>query len=174
MAIKNKIFIEVNFINISAKFQVHPPYGFWGEDFWIFFLQIYPLGCHDNRSNSAVWTKFIRFIEDYSRNISVKLLSKYLQWESNKANFHFSHYKSMETISCHSYQSSYSIGTTKLNYLFPLPIDAILNMESISFTASEEMLFEKVDRRLTTTNGQWTMEAYLYYKLTSQPSVHVS
>ena len=27
------------------------------------------------------------------------------------ANFHFSHYKSMETISCHSNQSSYPIGT---------------------------------------------------------------
>ena len=29
------------------------------------------------------------------------------------ATFYFSHYKSMETISCHSNQSSYSIGTTK-------------------------------------------------------------
>ena len=22
-------------MNMYAKFQLHPPYGFWGEDFWI-------------------------------------------------------------------------------------------------------------------------------------------
>ena len=26
-----------------AKFQLHPPYGFWAEDFWILFSKIYPL-----------------------------------------------------------------------------------------------------------------------------------
>ena len=41
------------------------------------------------------------------------------------ANFHFSNYKSMETISFHSNQSSYPIGTKKHNYSFPRPIDAI-------------------------------------------------
>ena len=41
------------------------------------------------------------------------------------ANFHFSHYKSMETISCHSNRSSYPIGTKKQYYSFPLPIDAM-------------------------------------------------
>ena len=86
-AIENIIFIAANVLNISAKFQVHPPYGFWGVDFWIFVLQIYTFSCHGNQSNSAVWTKFIRFIEDYSRNISVKLLSKYLQWVSNRYQF---------------------------------------------------------------------------------------
>ena len=25
-------------MNIYAKFQLHPPYGFWEEDFWIFFF----------------------------------------------------------------------------------------------------------------------------------------
>ena len=43
MAIKNIIFVEANVMNISAKFQLHPPYGFWGDDFWIFF------------SNSSFW-----------------------------------------------------------------------------------------------------------------------
>ena len=38
-AIKNAIFIEANVMNISAKFQVYPPYGFWGEDFLIFFCK---------------------------------------------------------------------------------------------------------------------------------------
>ena len=24
-------------MNMYAKFRLHPPYDFWGEDFWIFF-----------------------------------------------------------------------------------------------------------------------------------------
>ena len=38
MAIKYIIFVEANVMNISAKFQLHPPNGFWGDDFWIFFV----------------------------------------------------------------------------------------------------------------------------------------
>ena len=34
---KNIIYVEANVMNIYAKFQLHPPYGFWEEDFWIFF-----------------------------------------------------------------------------------------------------------------------------------------
>ena len=37
MAIKNIIYVEANVMNISTKFQLHPPDGFWGEDFLIFF-----------------------------------------------------------------------------------------------------------------------------------------
>ena len=37
MAIKNIIFVEANVMNISAKFQLNAPYGFWGDDFVIFF-----------------------------------------------------------------------------------------------------------------------------------------
>ena len=33
------------------------------------------------------------------------------------ANFHFSHYKSMETLSCHSNQSSYPPGIKNTNYV---------------------------------------------------------
>ena len=40
-------------------------------------------------------------------------------------------------------------------------------METISFTASEEMLFE-------TDDDGWTKDAYLYYKLTNEPSTQVS
>ena len=47
------------------------------------------------------------------------------------------------------------------------------NMETISFTASEEMVFEKVDRQMTDDHGQ-TTDAYLYYKLTNEPSAQVS
>ena len=41
------------------------------------------------------------------------------------ANFHFSYYKSVETMSCNSNQSSYPIGTIKHNYSFHAPIDDI-------------------------------------------------
>ena len=38
-AIKNRLFVEANVMNISTKFQLHSPYGFWGEDFLIFFCK---------------------------------------------------------------------------------------------------------------------------------------
>ena len=37
MAIKNKLFVKANVMNISAKFQLHLPYGFRGDYFLIFF-----------------------------------------------------------------------------------------------------------------------------------------
>ena len=40
MTIKNIIYVEANVMNIYAKFQLHPPYGFWEEDFLIFFSKI--------------------------------------------------------------------------------------------------------------------------------------
>ena len=39
-AIKNKIYVEANVINIYEKFELYPPYGFWEEDFWIFISKI--------------------------------------------------------------------------------------------------------------------------------------
>ena len=51
----------------------------------------------------------------------------------------------METISCHSNQTSYPIGTKKTNYSFPVPIDAICDIRKE--TASGEKSFENVDRR---------------------------
>ena len=75
-------------MNIFAKFQLYPPYGFWGEDFSIFFRKF------------------------SLSNIFVKLLSTYLQWVSNQCHFFFfifPHYKSMATVSQHSNQSFYPI-----------------------------------------------------------------
>ena len=46
-------------------------------------------------------------MEDYSINISVKKISNIPNDLAEIVNFHFSHYKSMETLSCHSNQSSY-------------------------------------------------------------------
>ena len=34
-----KRFVEANVMNISEKFQLHPPYGFWLDDFWILFCE---------------------------------------------------------------------------------------------------------------------------------------
>ena len=31
--IKNTTFVEANVLSMYAKFQLHPPYGFWEEDF---------------------------------------------------------------------------------------------------------------------------------------------
>ena len=46
-------------------------------------------------------------MEDYSINISVKKNSNIPNDLAEIVNFHFSHYKSLGTISCHSNQSSY-------------------------------------------------------------------
>ena len=156
-------------MNMYAKFQLHPPYGFWGEDFWIFFSKIYPLCCHGKQSNSAIWTKCIRIVEDYSRNISVKKNLNTCSETAKIANFHVSHYKSMETISFHSNQSSYPTGTKKKTQLFVPPAYRcyIWNLVRIGFMDSDEMSFENVDGRRTT-------DACLYYKLTYEPSAQVS
>ena len=37
---ENKIYVEANVKYICVKFQLHPPYGFWEEKFWIFFSKI--------------------------------------------------------------------------------------------------------------------------------------
>ena len=121
---KNNIFVEAIVRNNSAKFQLYPLNSFWGVDFLIFFSKIYPLCCHGNQSNSAIWTKFIWIVEDYSRNISVKKIYKL------------------------PYQPEFlSDSNKKQYYSFPLPIDAIImwNMAIIGFMASEVMSFENVD-----------------------------
>ena len=62
-----------------------------------------------------------------------------------KADFHFSHYKSMATGSCHSNRSSYPIATKNTTVRFPG-----LYMLHVKFGQNrEEMLFENVDRRRT-------------------------
>ena len=57
----------------------------------------------------------------------------------------------METISCHSNQSSYPIGTKITIIRPPTPTYRcyMWNMETIGFTALEEKSFENVDRRRT-------------------------
>ena len=87
-------FVEDNIMNISWKFELHPPYDFWGEDLWI-FAQILCLGCNGKNSKFEIWTKFMCNVRDYSRNIAVN----FCQNISNEKNgyFHFTHYEPMET-----------------------------------------------------------------------------
>ena len=37
---KQQHYVEANVMNFYAVFQLHPPYGVWEEDFWIFFSKI--------------------------------------------------------------------------------------------------------------------------------------
>ena len=34
---KNKLYVEAIVVNMYAKFQLHPPYSFWGDNFLILF-----------------------------------------------------------------------------------------------------------------------------------------
>ena len=142
-------------MNMSAMFQLHPPYSFWGKDFLIFFRKflfmlpkIYSLCCHGNQSNSAISTKFIWIIEDYSRNISVKNLNTCSE-TAKIANFHFNHYscKSMETVAILA--SRVLIRLEQKTQLFVPPAYRcyIWSLVRIGFIASEEMSFENVDGR---------------------------
>ena len=80
-------------MNNSAKFQLYPPYSFWEVDVSIFIRKFnISVAIATNQikvlqQNRYVWTKMICLVEEHSTNISVKLLSKYLQWDSNKSKF---------------------------------------------------------------------------------------
>ena len=58
------------------------------------------------QSKSGLGSKIFCLVEDHSRNISIKVLSKYLRWRTINAIFVFSHYKSMATLSYHTNQSN--------------------------------------------------------------------
>ena len=51
MTIKYTIYVEANVMNMYAKFQLHLPYGFWGEDFFFenlpFMLPLQPIKFSD-------------------------------------------------------------------------------------------------------------------------------
>ena len=83
--IKNITFVEGNVLCKYAKIQLHPPQPIKSSDL----------------------DKSCINMEDYSINISVIKKIKYPYDLAETVNFHFSHYKSMESLSCHSNQSSY-------------------------------------------------------------------
>ena len=77
--IKNTIYVEANVMNMYAKFSFISLTAS-EEKIFEYFFENYPFS--DDAflliSNSAIWTKFIWIVEDYSRNIFEKK-SKYLQ-----------------------------------------------------------------------------------------------
>ena len=88
-------------MNIYAKFQLHPPYGFWEEDFLIFFSK--------NLAFRLPWQP-IKFSDlDKIHMVGKGLLQKHFCKTFFKTSpvteinacFHFSHYKSMETLRNH-------------------------------------------------------------------------
>ena len=81
------------------------------------------------------------------------------------ANFHFSHYKSMETVSC------LSDWDKKQYYSFPLPIDAMCEIWQESASWLQRRCHLKM---LTTDNDGQTTDTCLHYKLTYEPLAQVS
>ena len=71
--------------------------------------------------------------------------------------FIFPNYKSMATISCHSNQSSYLIGTKKQSNLLPMPVDAIreISQESASWLQRRCLkMLRMMDGRRRTDDGR--------------------
>ena len=83
--------------------------------------------------------------------------------------FIFSHYKSVTTISCHSNQSSYPIGTKTILFVPPAYRCYICNMARVGSMASEEMPFENLDDGRTTTDGR----PMLAYTISSPMSIRL-
>ena len=75
------------------------------------YMKIDPFCRLDNQTYSPIWINVIWKVEDYSINISVKKIQNIPnETKICFVNFHFSHYKSMGPLSCHSNQSSYPTG----------------------------------------------------------------
>ena len=131
------------------------------EKIFEYFSKIYPLCCHGDQSNSAIWTKFTWIVEDYSRNISVKKKSKYLQWESKNCQIPLfplsvnGNYVSIAT--------RVLIWLEQKRHLFVPPAYRcyMWNLVRIGFMASEEMSFENVDRRQTISSPMSLRLKYL-------------
>ena len=165
--IKNTVHVQAYVMDTYAKFQLHPPYNFWGEEFWIFF---------ENLSFMLPWQP-IKFSDLdrfhmkrrglFKKHFCKKKKNLIICSEIAKiANFHFSHYKSMETISCHINQSSYLIGTKKHTYSFPH-----LQMLYVEYGKNWLHGFRgEVVWKCWRRTDRWTTDACLYYKLTYEVS----
>ena len=160
-AIKNNSFVEANVMNMSAKFQLHPPYDFWGEDFWIFVRKFtFYVAMATNQIKFSDLDKILMNRRGLLKKHFCKKNLNICSEAAKVANFHFSHYKSMETISCHSNQSFYPMGQKIKLFISPAYRCYVWNIARIGFMASEEMSFENVDDgRMTSTDGR-RMPAY--------------
>ena len=78
------------------------------KNFDFFFPKIYPLCRPVNQSNQAILDKSrVKHGGLLNKHFCKKKKSNIPDDLAKIVNFHFSHYKSMETLSCHSNQSSY-------------------------------------------------------------------
>ena len=81
-------------------------------------------------------------MEDYSINISVNVLSNIPNDLAEIVNFHFSHYKSMGTISCHSNKSSYLTGIKNTTYERLMSLACMPSFGFILYMVSEKKIFK--------------------------------
>ena len=90
----------------NARFQLHPPYDVRYQDF---FFRNVSISVAMTTNQKQRFGQEVELVEDYSRNISVKLFFQNICSNTEiNANFHPSHYKSMETLSCHSNESTWA------------------------------------------------------------------
>ena len=82
-------------------------------------------------------------MEDYSINISVKKNSNIPNDLAKIVNFHFSHYKSMGTISCHSNQSSNSTRIKNTIYVEANVLSMYAKFGFIPHMVSEKKIFKR-------------------------------
>ena len=171
-------------MKMYTKFQLHPPYGLWEEDFFFFFFFFF---FFENLPFMLPWQP-IKFSDLdkihmkrrglFKKYFCKKILNICIE-TAKLVNFNFSHYKSMAIISCHSNQSSYPIETKKKNnnnkkkkkkkkkknnYLFPWPINAICEI----WWGSASWLQRRCSLKMLTDDGR-TTDVCLYYKLTYEP-----
>ena len=167
-AINNNIFVEANVINKVCKVSASFPLRFLRRRFLNIFFQNLPFMLQWQSIKFKVLDKIHMNCRGLLKKHFCKKKNLNICSKTTKiANFHFSHYKSMETISCHSNQSSYPIGMKTIVFVPPTYRCYVWNIARIGFMASEEMSFENVDDGRTT-------DASLYYKLTYEPSAQVS
>ena len=104
---KNIIYVEAYVMNIYAKIQLHPPYGVSEED--IFFLEnlAFRLPWHSIRISDFDKIHMVGrglLMEHFSKTFCQTICSN----TDINANLHFSHYKSMETLSCHNNETTWA------------------------------------------------------------------
>ena len=81
-------------------------------------------------------------MEDFSINISVKKNSNIPNDLAEIVNFHFSHYKSMGTLSCHSNQSSYPTRIKNTTYVEAIVLSMYAKFRLHPYMVSEKKIFK--------------------------------
>ena len=120
LTIKYITFVEGNILSMYAKFKLHPVILLMVSEkiVFIFFSKIYPL-CHPCQPIKLSNLDKSRMKRGGQLNKHSCFFSNIPNGSAEIANFRFSHYKSMETLSCHSNQSSYPTVTKNITFHSP-------------------------------------------------------